>query len=228
MVPGSLIALLLLMSVASPITAQGAASASAPIVVLGASYAGGWNLQVPGIPVVNKGVTGQQSFELLARFDADVASAKPRAVIVWGYINDVFRAPEGQMDQSLARARESIQAIVAKARAAEIEPVLATEVTVRERPTTWSGLAASWVGWAMGKVSYQQTINSRVLELNAWLRDYAGREGLLLLDLQPVVSEPSGGRLPAFATADGSHISEAGYQRLSEHVVPILRARFAR
>ena len=78
-------------------------------------------------------MTGQQTFELAARFDADVASVRPRAVIVWGFINDVFRAPPGQVDAAIARARRSTEEIVGKARQAGIEPILATEVTLRTR-----------------------------------------------------------------------------------------------
>ena len=70
-----------------------------PVVVLGASYAGGWQLEpIAGVSVVVRGVSGQQSFEVLERFERDVVSAKPRAVILWGFINDIFRAPAAEID----------------------------------------------------------------------------------------------------------------------------------
>jgi hypothetical protein len=54
-----------------------------PIVLLGASFAAGWQLpQVSGHPIVNKGVGGNHSFDMLARFDRDVVALRPRAVIV--------------------------------------------------------------------------------------------------------------------------------------------------
>ena len=71
-------------------------------------------------------------------------------------------------------------------------------------------------------------MNQHVLATNAWLREFARRQGLLLLDLQPVVSDPQNGRLPAYATDDASHISPAGYQKLTEYAAPILRRHFAR
>ena len=57
------------------------------------------------MPVINRGVAGQQSFELLARFDNDVVPERPRAVILWGFINDIFRAPSDTEPRSLGCAK---------------------------------------------------------------------------------------------------------------------------
>jgi uncharacterized SAM-binding protein YcdF (DUF218 family)/lysophospholipase L1-like esterase len=197
-----------------------------PIVLLGASYAGGWKAAtLGGVPVVNKGIAGQQSFELLARFDSDVLPARPRAVVIWGFANDVFRAPRAQVDAAMAKMQASVSTMIAKARAAGIEPILATEVTIRE-PNTWSDWFAGWAGWALGKTSYQEYVNGHILRQNRWIRETAAREGLLLLDLQPVVGDPSGPRRAAFAQDDGSHISEAGYAALSAYADAALAAHF--
>jgi uncharacterized SAM-binding protein YcdF (DUF218 family)/lysophospholipase L1-like esterase len=224
----------LTMSSAAP-TAPTAASAtatpvaSAPavkVVILGASYAAAWTPPIPGVEVVNKGVTGQQAFELRERFDRDVVAEKPRAVIIWGFINDVFRADRAKVGDSLQRARASIEAMVAAARANGIEPILATEVTMGPR-LEWSEWFAGWVGWAMGKTSYQDYVNGHVLATNQWLRDYAAREKLLLLDLQPVVSDTSNVRRKEYSKVDGSHITPAGYEALNRYAVPILAKHFA-
>ena len=194
---------------------------SGPIVILGASYAKGWSPAIPGRRLVNKGVQGQQSWELLDRFDRDVTAEQPRAVVIWGFINDVFRSKPDQMDKTLARMQSSVTGMVAASRAAGIEPILATEVTIRGKDT-WSDWFGSWAGWAMGKEGYQAYINKHVLAGNQWLRDYAAREGLLLLDLQPAVSDDTNWRKKAYANEDGSHITPAGYAELSRHAVPRL------
>lgn len=194
-----------------------------PVVILGASYAQGWDLSVGGVSIVNKGVSGQQAFELLARFDQDVVEAKPRAVILWGFINDIFRSPPEQLDAAKIRARDSIARMVDKAREHGIEPVLATEVTVRPRDSTWSDWFRSRLGSLLGRQSYQDIINIHVLEINQWLREYAQREQLLVLDLQPVVSDQDGRRRKEFAQDDGSHISHAGYEALTVYALPLLR-----
>ena len=197
------------------------------VVILGASYAEGWKPSIPGVQVVNKGVTGQQAFELRERFDRDVVAEKPRAVIVWGFINDVFRADRAKVGDSLQRARTSIEAMVAAARANGIEPILATEVTMGPR-LEWSEWFAGWAGWAMGKTSYQDYVNGHVLATNKWLREYAAREHLLLLDLQPVVSDANNVRQKAYSKVDGSHLTPAGYEALSRYAVPILSKHLVR
>ena len=195
-----------------------------PVVILGASYAGGWMPELPDARFINAGVGGQQSFELLERIERDVLAHQPRAVIVWGFINDIVRSPPEQLDRALAGIRESLQGIVSRARAAGIEPILATEVTIRPRDN-WGEWAASWAGWMLGKRSYQQSVNEQVLGMNRWLQDYANGENLLVLDLQPVLSDAKGVRRREFAAEDGSHISPAGYQALTEYAAPLLRAR---
>jgi lysophospholipase L1-like esterase len=197
------------------------------IVLLGASYAGGWNVpNVGNVPVANKGITGQQSFQLLDRFDADVVALRPRAVIIWGFINDIFRSDRQKIDATLQRTRDSVVAMVRKARAQGIEPILATEVTIRP-PASWSETLASWVGWALGKESYQDRVNQRVLDVNRWLRETAAREGVLLLDLQPIVSDSSQIRRRQYATPDGSHLTPAAYEALTAYALPILEKHLA-
>lgn len=209
-----------------PFGEQVMSNPSAPIVLLGASYAGGWRLpQIAGRSVINKGVQGQESWELLNRFDQDVVAVRPSAVILWGYINDVFRSPREKVDDATARARQSFEQMIAKARASGIEPIVATEVTIRSKDE-WGEWAASWIGWAMGKQSYHAYINGHVLALNDWLRGLAKREGLLLLDLQPVVSDGTNERRKGMAKEDGSHITPPGYDALTAYAVPVLEAHF--
>jgi lysophospholipase L1-like esterase len=113
--------------------------------------------------------------------------------------------------------------MIQRARAAGVEPIIATELTVRP-PDTWSEWFGSWVGWAMGKESYQAGVNRRVMDTNAWLRDLAKREGLLVLDLHPRLSDADGVRQKAFVKDDGSHVPPAGYEAISAYGVPLLDA----
>jgi uncharacterized SAM-binding protein YcdF (DUF218 family)/lysophospholipase L1-like esterase len=197
-----------------------------PIVVLGASYAAGWTglKSVAGAPVINRGAPGQQSFEMLERFARDVVPAAPRAVILWGFINDVFRAQD--VHQALARVRESYTRMIALARQHGIEPVIATEVTIRP-PASWTNALASMVGAIRGKQSYQDGINQHVISTNRWLVDVARQEGLLLLDLQSAIAEGGGRRRPEYTQDDGSHISGAGYDALTAYALPVLEKHFA-
>ena len=124
-----------------------------PIVVLGASYAAGWDLTtVGGVPIVNRGVAGQVTSQMMDRFEQDVVSTKPRAVIIWGFINDIFRAGAQEGDAARGRVVETYARMVQSARQQGIEPILATEVTVRTKDS-WSETFAEWAGFVTGKRS---------------------------------------------------------------------------
>lgn len=194
-----------------------------PIVLLGASYAQGWDLhQVGSLPVVNRGIAGQQSFEFAQRFERDVVAEAPRAVIIWGFVNDLFRATNDSDDVQV-RIRESYLQMVAVARSHGIEPILATEVTIRPTGGWLTRTLGSVVGVLRGKASYQDQINGHVMATNEWLIAWAQRERLLVLQLQAVLSEPGGRRRAPFAQPDGSHITQAGYDALTAYALPILQ-----
>ncbi|HLF15501.1 MAG TPA: GDSL-type esterase/lipase family protein [Bacteroidota bacterium] len=192
------------------------------IVVLGASYAKGLTeIPMEGITVINKGVGGEQSSEMLARFKRDVVTERPEAVVIWGFINDIFRSDRDKVSATLERTRSNITGMVDMARANGIKPILATEVTIREK----SGLkemVATWIGRAMGKEGYQDYINRHVLSTNEWIRAYARKQAIPLLDFQPLLADTLGKRGKVYATDDGSHISPAGYSRLSRHAAMVV------
>ena len=192
------------------------------IVLIGASYAKGWDIkEANGITIINKGVSGEQSFEMLVRFNQDVISQKPRAVIIWGFINDIFRSKREEISLAIERAEKSFMEMVKLSQENGIIPILATEVTIRPK-VGFKETLTGWVGWLMGKKSYQDYINQQVLDMNQWLRDYAKANNLQILDLQPVISDKHGKRLKEYATNDGSHISKKGYERLTLYIRGIL------
>lgn len=198
-----------------------------PVIILGASYAKGWRPEpIDGVVFVNRGAEGQQSWELLARFDADVLTAKPRAVVIWGFINDIFRSPKSQIDQTVALARQSLAEMTTRARQAGIEPVLATEVTVRGKGSAFSRLVGSILR-LVGRRSYQDYVNRHVVATNDWIRDFARQHNALLLDFHRALSDRRGRRRGKYATADGSHISAEGYAALDGYARPLLQKRLS-
>ena len=187
------------------------------LVIIGASYARGWTDFSPAnFTVVNKGVNGEQSSEMLARFRKDVIDERPEVVIIWGFINDIFRSSREGIEPTLVRTRKSITEMVDLARANGIKPVIATEVTIRGR----SGIKetiASWIGRIKGGEGYQDYVNRHVLRTNQWIREYALEQRIPLLDFQPLLSDREGRRKPEYAKEDGSHLSAKAYSRLSQY-----------
>ncbi|VAW73270.1 hypothetical protein MNBD_GAMMA15-654 [hydrothermal vent metagenome] len=202
---------------------EGVVKAEDIAVVIGASYAQSWNVdRLDGLKVVNAGVDGQQSFELLERFQHDVLDRKPRMVVIWGYINDIHRNPRDKIDQTKQRAKDSFIKMVELAQQNDVIPVLATEVTIRP-PDGWKETVMGWIGDLRGKQGYQAYVNQHVSQLNIWLRRYAAENGLRLLDFEPLLAGKDGVRLERFATPDGTHINAAAYKRLSEYTQTQLR-----
>ncbi|MEQ1793997.1 MAG: GDSL-type esterase/lipase family protein [Nitrospira sp.] len=188
------------------------------LVILGASYAGGWLSDQPvgGYRVVNKGVSGQQSHEMLARFEIDVVVLNPNAVLIWGFINDIFRSDQAKIRETLDRTRKSMQAMVDSAKKSGIVPILATEVTIRGRDG-WKETIGDLVGSLLGKASYQEYVNGHVRETNRWIRDLAVREQIQLLDFETALADQQGVRRRDLSKLDGSHISQKGYEALTHY-----------
>jgi lysophospholipase L1-like esterase len=76
-----------------------------------------------------------------------------------------------------------------------------------------------------GKQSYATQVNREVRELNAFVRQLAAREQLVLLDFEKVFAPEGGARKPDYAKEDRSHITPAGYQALTAYAVAELRKR---
>lgn len=184
-------------------------------VLIGASYAEGWGSPaLPGMRVVNKGRSGEETTQMLRRFRADVINEDPDAVIIWGHINDIFRAPNGDMASAVVRAKRNLEEMVDAAQEANIRVIVATEVTLIE-PSGFSNWVMSVIGRLLGKVSYQSRVNVHVREINQFVRDLAARSSLALLDLESALLDERGERKREFAVDDGSHISPAGYEQLT-------------
>jgi lysophospholipase L1-like esterase len=188
------------------------------VVVIGASYAGGWRIDsIGGLPVVIKGVDGQESHEMLARFADDVVAAGPRYVVIWGFINDVFRTDLEQAEARLERSREDYRRMTELAREAGIRPVLVTEITMAKSPGLVNAFRY-WFDGLRGKRSYGERVNRHVMAMNAWIREFGAANDIPVLDFEAVLADSDGWRRPAFATEDGSHVTDEAYAALSAYV----------
>ena len=201
--------------------------AKGPIVLFGTSYAASWTLDhINDVPIVNKGHGGDTTAQLLGRFDRDVLALAPRAVVLWGFDNDLLDTRSEDMDLAMRGVEDNILRMIALAEAHHIQPIIATEVTMRQ--PAGMGEAVRWTvsSW-LGRTSYQDRINKQVLDGNVWLRELARQRGLPLLDLQPLVSDRLQHRYEPFAKPDGAHITPAGYAVITDHARRVLGPYFA-
>lgn len=205
------------------LNAMNSIAADKNLVIIGASYVAEWGTpQLPGFNVTNKGVGGQESTEVRARFDRDVLAAQPDVVMIWGHYNDVVRSDPNKMEATRQRIRENYQHMTTTARGAGVRVVLATEIT-RPIPTTITESVKGWIGGILGKQDYRKRINTQIQEINQWLRQYARSEQITLLDFESVMASPNGTRRVDYTRPDNSHVSEAGYAALTKYTKENLR-----
>jgi lysophospholipase L1-like esterase len=178
---------------------------------------------VRGYTIVNKGIAGEQTHQMLARFERDVVAAAPQAVLIWGHINNIHRAPGGDVAAVRPRVQADYESMIARARARGIEVILATEITLTEAYGFRNKLAA-WVGNLRGKEGYNARVNREVRALNDWLRNHARQHGIRLLDFERALDDGHGFRKEKYTSEDGSHVNDEGYAALSAYLVSGLGA----
>jgi len=156
----------------------------------------------PGKPYVNRGISGQTTPQMLVRFRQDVIDLKPKAVVVLAGINDIA---ENTGKMTLEETEGNIASMSEIARANGIRPVLC------------SVLPASDFRWHPGLEPAP-----KVRALNAWIKEYATKNGFAYVDYYTKMTNREGGLGPELSP-DGVHPNKAGY----EIMAPIAEAGIA-
>ncbi len=163
------------------------------IVFMGDSITENWGLADPGLfsrGVLDRGISGQTSEQMLVRFWPDVVALHPRIVLILAGTNDIA----GNTGPTSAEYfRNNIMAMVEIARANAIEPVLCSIP-----PTA----AFSW----------RPQLDPRpwIRQLNVWLRAYASHNHLKYLDYYALLAGTSG-EFRTDLSNDGVHPNRSGY-----------------
>ena len=198
------------------------ASSQPVLMVTGASYAAGWQpARLPGYVVVNRGKGGEDTAQVRARFDADLEAVKPAAVLIWGHINNIHRAPEGTRAAARDEGHGRLSRHGGHGAARGVTVMFGTEVTLSEASGFMNRVAA-FVGNLRGKHGYSEKVNAEVMEINRWLREYGRAEGIRVLDFEKVFDDGEGFRKREFNADDGSHINAEGYDALTEYATRML------
>ncbi len=178
--------------------ANAAITHSPKVVFMGNSITELWAIADPGFfsdEVVDRGISGQTSPQMLLRFRADVIAIKPRTVQILAGTNDIA----GNTGLTSERAFEdNIESMVELAKAHHIRVVLA------------SILPMGSIGW---QPQYRPA--EEVRRLNRWLRDYAAMSGVAYLDYYTRLATPDGAFRPDLSN-DGVHPNLAGYAIMRE------------
>ena len=191
------------------------------VVFLGDSITDNWNNPgfggfFPGKSYVNRGISGQTTPQMLLRFRADVLALKPAVVVLLAGTNDIA-GNTGPM--TLEASADNIAMMCELARANGVRMVLSSVMPVSDYARDASGAAV---------IRTKQRPPEKIAALNAWLKDYAQREGHVYLDYVTALADPQG-FLKAELADDGLHPNAKGYALIAplaeQAIAAALKAR---
>ena len=153
----------------------------------------------PAWRVLNRGVNGERTDEIAARFDRDVlahASQSSVVVVLLAGVNDVYQG------RDTATVQAQLLAMYERALSAAL-PVVACSIIPYDTATADQ--------------------NTRMHAINAWIRATAAtRPGMAFCDTRAAAAAP-GHPDRLFASPDQLHPTPAVYRRMADALLPVLR-----
>lgn len=174
------------------------------VVFMGDSITDNWiNLdpQMFTNGIVDRGISGQTTAQMLVRFRQDVIALKPQAVHIMAGTNDIAgNTGAATMEAVLG----NIQSMAELAKAHGIKVIIASIPPAGSFP------------WAQDKKPVPQ-----IAAMNHWLADYARASGFTYIDYHGAMAQADGAMKPGLAD-DGVHPTKAGYaimRPLAQHSI---------
>jgi len=144
----------------------------------------------PGKPYLNRGIARQTSPQMLVRFRQDVIGLKPKVVVIQAGSNDLAGYSGPATEGMIA---ENLTSMVELAKFNGIRVVLASVPPVCDCFANQTG----------------RRPQGKIIGLNGWIKDYAGRSGSVYLDYYGALAE--GRNLKKELTTDGVLLNDAAY-----------------
>ena len=145
--------------------------------------------------LLNRGVNGERSDQIRARFDRDVVKEQAKIVVIVAGVNDVYQG------RAAAHVVEQLRWMYERAANAGIFVVAGTIVPYNTATPDQ---------------------NARMREINAWIRGQADPDGrLAFVDTRRAVAAPGNPDLLS-DTPDQLHPSPAGYRAMADAIRPVI------
>jgi lysophospholipase L1-like esterase len=155
----------------------------------------------PDWQVLNRGVNGERTDQIRARFARDAAAAKPAVVVIIAGVNDVY---QGRSAQSAERELE--------------------EMYDAARAATFAVVAGSIIPFNVATADQ----NARMHAINDWIRRYAASHAgnVVFCDTRAAVAAP-GQPDRLVSSPDDLHPSPAGYKQMALALEPAIKQALA-
>lgn len=176
------------------------AGTNARVVFFGDSITDNWRLNeyFTGRDFVNRGINGQNTIQMLARFRQDVLALNPRAVVILAGTNDIASGLAlNQIQDNLAMMGDLARAQGIRAAFASVLPVSDYHKAIDP--------------------SYEVTKTrspAAIVALNRWLESYCKSEGFVYADYYRAMVDATG-QLRVDFSDDGLHPNAKGYRAMS-------------
>lgn len=154
-----------------------------------------------GVEVINKGISGDTTGGMLARFEADVLREGADTVIIMGGSNDIFFA------HSIAAAKSNIMAMVWRCLHENVQVRIGIPFPVIEEE-----LAREWKPYAQG-----MEVQKQLEEYRKWLLEFGENFNIKTMDFWECLSRDSDRCRNLYL--DGIHLNAAGHKEAADFVV---------
>jgi len=189
------------------------------VVFMGDSITDMWVLPqfggfFPGKPYIGRGISGQTTPQMLLRFRADVIALRPKVVVILAGTNDIA-GNTGPI--TLEETEGNLASMAELARANGIRVVLSSVMPVSNYGHDRDGNPLDM---------RIKRLPQKILELNAWIKEYAVEKGHVYLDYFSVMVDDQG-LLKKEISVDGLHPNAAGYSVMAPVAEKAIQAALA-
>lgn len=190
------------------------------VVFMGDSITDFWRLDeyFPNQPYVNRGIGGQTTAQMLVRMYPDVIALHPGAMVLLAGTNDIARNTGPNTAEMI---EENIMAMTELAQQHGMKVILCSITPVSDYPflAQQSGREPAPQGQTNTRgrgpmVRQRMTIGrppGDILQMNAWLKDYAAKTNAIYVDYFSALVDDKGWMKDGLAN-DGLHPNADGYK----------------
>jgi lysophospholipase L1-like esterase len=182
-----------------------------------------------GVTVVNAGVGGHKTANLLGRVDRDVLALKPSAVLVFIGANDIWHWDKGKTGGTAEEYRRDLGALVEKIRGTGARVIVCSPAVIGEAlpvskpaPLPDDAGAPERIQWHRAMIDYE--LNAMLDAFGEICGNVAAEQGAGFLDVRGLFREYLLEHNPerktkGILTYDGAHLSAEGNRLLAQHIL---------